>query len=38
MPERDVVWKSFSPTTIDTGRGTEFEGVVIALFHLLVTC
>ena len=32
-----VVWKSFSPATINTGRGTEFEGAVIALFHLLVT-
>jgi protein transport protein SEC61 subunit alpha len=32
-----IVWKSFSPTTINTGRGTEFEGAVIAFFHLLVT-
>lgn len=32
-----IVWKSFSPTTINTGRGTEFEGAVIALFHMLVT-
>jgi len=32
-----IVWKAFSPTTINTGRGTEFEGAVIALFHLLVT-
>jgi protein transport protein SEC61 subunit alpha len=32
-----IVWKSFSPTTINTGRGTEFEGAVIALFHLLIT-
>src|ERR1700761_251415 len=32
-----IVWKAFSPTTIDTGRGKEFEGAVIALFHLLVT-
>merc|ERR1712196_566531 len=32
-----IVWKAFSPTTISTGRGTEFEGAVIALFHLLVT-
>jgi len=31
------VWKAFSPTTINTGRGTEFEGAIIALFHLLVT-
>merc|ERR1712139_481690 len=32
-----IVWKAFSPTTINTGKGTEFEGAVIALFHLLVT-
>jgi protein transport protein SEC61 subunit alpha len=32
-----IVWKAFSPATINTGRGTEFEGAVIALFHLLVT-
>jgi protein transport protein SEC61 subunit alpha len=30
-----VVWKAFSPTTMNTGKGTEFEGAVIALFHLL---
>merc|ERR1712151_585910 len=33
----NIVWKAFSPTTINTGRGTEFEGVIIALFHLLIT-
>lgn len=33
----NIVWKAFSPTTINTGRGTEFEGAVIALFHLLIT-
>jgi len=32
-----IVWKAFSPTTINAGRGTEFEGAVIALFHLLIT-
>ncbi len=32
-----IVWKCFSPATINTGRGTEFEGCVIALFHLLAT-
>merc|ERR1712178_573796 len=31
-----IVWKAFSPTTINTGKGTEFEGAVIALFHLLI--
>ena len=32
-----IVWKAFSPTTINTGNGTEFEGAFIALFHLLAT-
>ncbi|CRK40983.1 hypothetical protein BN1708_016852, partial [Verticillium longisporum] len=32
-----IMWKAFSPTTINTGRGPEFEGAVIALFHLLLT-
>jgi protein transport protein SEC61 subunit alpha len=32
-----IVWKAFSPTTINTGRGAEFEGALIALFHLLLT-
>jgi len=33
----NIIWKAFSPTTINTGRGTEFEGAVIAFFHLLIT-
>jgi protein transport protein SEC61 subunit alpha len=32
-----IIWKAFSPTTINTGRGPEFEGAVIALFHLIFT-
>uniref|UniRef100_A0A8C5E8G5 Protein transport protein SEC61 subunit alpha n=1 Tax=Gouania willdenowi TaxID=441366 RepID=A0A8C5E8G5_GOUWI len=32
-----IVWKAFSPTTVNTGRGTEFEGAIIALFHLIAT-
>merc|ERR1719359_2362884 len=32
-----IVWKAFSPTTINTGKGTEFEGAIIALFHLLIS-
>lgn len=32
-----IIWKSFSPTTINTGRGPQFEGAVIAFFHLLLT-
>lgn len=33
----NIVWKAFSPTTVNTGRGPEFEGAVIALAHLLFT-
>jgi protein transport protein SEC61 subunit alpha len=33
----NIVWKAFSPTTVNTGRGPEFEGAVICLFHLLFT-
>ncbi|PKI83745.1 Sec61p [Malassezia vespertilionis] len=32
-----IMWKAFSPTTVNTGRGPEFEGAVVALFHLLFT-
>eukprot|EP00698_Gefionella_okellyi_P003363 TRINITY_DN1312_c0_g1_i1.p1 TRINITY_DN1312_c0_g1~~TRINITY_DN1312_c0_g1_i1.p1 ORF type:complete len:472 (-),score=126.49 TRINITY_DN1312_c0_g1_i1:1149-2564(-) len=32
-----IIWKAFSPTTFNRGSGTEFEGAVIALFHLLLT-
>ncbi|KAF2666307.1 Sec61 alpha subunit [Microthyrium microscopicum] len=32
-----IVWKAFSPTTVNTGRGPEFEGAILALVHLLVT-
>lgn len=31
-----IIWKAFSPYTVSSGRGTEFEGAVIALFHLLL--
>jgi protein transport protein SEC61 subunit alpha len=33
----NIIWKAFSPTTYNTGRGTEFEGAIIAFFHLLFT-
>eukprot|EP00005_Dracoamoeba_jomungandri_P004290 CAMPEP_0174259154 /NCGR_PEP_ID=MMETSP0439-20130205/8024_1 /TAXON_ID=0 /ORGANISM="Stereomyxa ramosa, Strain Chinc5" /LENGTH=475 /DNA_ID=CAMNT_0015342945 /DNA_START=71 /DNA_END=1498 /DNA_ORIENTATION=- len=33
----NIVWQALSPTTINTGRGSEFEGALIALVHLLVT-
>jgi protein transport protein SEC61 subunit alpha len=32
-----IVWKAFSPTTVNMGRGPEFEGAIVALFHLLFT-
>eukprot|EP00055_Hartaetosiga_balthica_P006806 m.22239 g.22239 ORF g.22239 m.22239 type:complete len:475 (-) comp5438_c0_seq1:489-1913(-) len=32
-----ILWKSISPTTINSGNGTEFEGALVALFHLLAT-
>lgn len=32
-----IIWKAFSPTIINTGRGTEFEGALIALIHLMLT-
>ena len=33
----NIVWDAFSPTTISVGRGTEFHGALIALFHLIMT-
>lgn len=33
----NIVWNSFSPTTVNTGGGHEFEGAIIATFHLLFT-
>jgi len=32
-----IIWKAFSPYTVAGPRGVEFEGAVIALFHLLLT-
>ena len=32
-----IVWKAFSPTTINTGQGPEFDGAIVSLFHLLFT-
>merc|ERR1712137_729529 len=32
-----IIWKAFSPQTINQGRGSEFEGAIIALFHMLAT-
>merc|ERR1712169_139579 len=33
----NIIWKALSPTTINAGRGVEFEGALIALVHLLIT-
>ncbi|KAK9473599.1 SecY subunit domain-containing protein [Dipodascopsis tothii] len=32
-----IIWKAFSPTTVNTGRGNEFEGAVVSMVHLLLT-
>ena len=32
-----VIWRAFSPMTMNNGRGKEFEGAIIALFHALIT-
>lgn len=32
-----IIWKAFSPYTITGPRGAEFEGAIIAMFHLLIT-
>ncbi len=32
-----IIWKAFSPYTVAGPRGIEFEGAIIALFHLLLT-
>ena len=31
----NILWKSFSPITIKTESGTEFEGSIVALIHSL---
>jgi len=33
----NILWKAFSPMTIETAQGTEIEGAIFALFHLLLT-
>ncbi|RHY42739.1 hypothetical protein DYB38_001955 [Aphanomyces astaci] len=32
---QNIVWDTFSPVSITTGRGTEFHGAAIAFFHVL---
>ena len=34
---KSIVWKAFSPTAVNFGRGSQFEGAVVSLFHLLFT-
>jgi protein transport protein SEC61 subunit alpha len=33
----NILWRSFSPITIKTESGTEFEGALINFVHLLIT-
>ncbi|KAM7265384.1 hypothetical protein ACFE04_003067 [Oxalis oulophora] len=33
----NIIWKAFSPTTINIGKGAQFEGAFVALLHLLIT-
>jgi len=33
----NIFWRAFSPITIKTESGTQFEGAIISLFHLLAT-
>jgi protein transport protein SEC61 subunit alpha len=33
----NIIWKAFSPTTMNTGKGTEFEGAIVACFHFLAS-
>ncbi|CAD8175715.1 unnamed protein product [Paramecium octaurelia] len=33
----NILWKSFSPITLSTEAGTQFEGAIINFFHLLFT-
>ncbi len=32
-----IFWRAFAPTTVNTGKGEEFEGAVVAAVHLLFT-
>jgi len=32
-----IIWKTFSPHTVNYGRGVEYEGCVIALINLLIS-
>merc|ERR1711896_14961 len=32
-----IIWKTWAPTTMNTGKGTEFEGAIVATFHFLAS-
>ncbi|OWB56798.1 hypothetical protein B5S28_g2712 [[Candida] boidinii] len=32
-----IIWKCFAPTTINRGRGDEFEGAILSFVHLIFT-
>jgi len=33
----NIVWKAFSPFTVTSERGVEYEGAVVAALHFLIT-
>jgi protein transport protein SEC61 subunit alpha len=33
----NIIWKAFSPFTVTSERGVEYEGAVIASLHFLIT-
>jgi len=33
----NILWRAFSPMSMLTEQGTEYEGAIIAFFHLLIT-
>lgn len=33
----NIFWKCFSPITIRSGSSTEFEGIMIAVIHKMIT-
>ena len=33
----NIVWKAFSPFTVTSERGVEYEGAIIATIHFLIT-
>ena len=33
----NIIWKTLSPTAVDTSSGLQYEGAIIALFHLILT-